>query len=407
MFRKFLSSAGTLLILCTPAYAQQKLTASFIRENFTLADSQYHFLMSGIVPGKMPQTYDAATGKVVSYARQWWCSGFYPGNLLYIFAQTHDSALLREAQHALDVLEPNQYFKGNHDLGFMMLCSFGNAYKITGDTAYKRIILNAAAALASRYRPSIPAIQSWAKSKKFNCPVIIDNMMNLELLEWAAHHGGSLFLDTIAVNHANTTMKNHFRMDYSSYHVVDYDPNTGKVLQRKTFQGYSDSSSWARGQAWGLYGYTMMYRYTHRQDYLQQARHIATYILDNPHLPADMIPYWDYSDPKIPEVPRDASAAAIMASGLLELARYSDEKEHIKYLDAAVTILRNLSGPAYRSVKGGNGGFILMHSTGALPMHSEIDVPLIYADYYYLEALTRYNDWYLNGNYQGYGYQRQ
>lgn len=398
MFRKCLTGAGILCMLCSASFAQQKLTASFIRENFAFADSQYHVLMSGIVPGKMPQTFDTATGKVICYARQWWCSGFYPGSLLYIFAQTHDTALLREAQRALSIIEPNQYFKANHDLGFMMFCSFGNAYKLTGDPAYKKIILNSAASLATRYRPGIPAIQSWAKSKKFNCPVIIDNMMNIELLEWAAHHGGSPLFDTIAINHANTTMKNHFRPDYSSYHVVDYDPNTGQVLQRKTFQGYSDSSSWARGQSWGLYGYTMMYRFTHHQEYLLQARRIAAYILNNPRLPADMIPYWDYSDPKIPNVPRDASAAAVMASGLLELARYTSAKEHMQYLDAAVTIIRNLSGPSYRCAKGGAGGFILMHSTGALPLHSEIDVPLIYADYYYLEALTRYKDWYLNGN---------
>jgi rhamnogalacturonyl hydrolase YesR len=199
----------------------------------------------------------------------------------------------------------------------------------------------------------------------------------------------------IAVVHANTTMKNHFRPDYSSYHVIDYDINTGEVLGKKTFQGYSDSSAWARGQGWALYGYTMMYRFTKDQKYLDQARHIAGFILNNPTLPEDKIPYWDFNDPKIPDVPRDASAAAVIASALLELGQYTYKKEKENYINAARQMLISLSGKKYHADLDENGGFLLMHSTGGLPLHSEIDVPLIYADYYFLEALKRYKDWYL------------
>lgn len=385
-----------LVLMSIKGYSQRKDFAALIKENFAFANSQYKLLMKNVEADKLPQTYDAKQKKLVSYDRKWWCSGFYPGTLWYIYEQTSDTTILREAKRTLEVIRPNEFFTENHDLGFMMFCSFGNAYAIAKDTAYKSILLQSAASLASRYRPGIPAIQSWKKSTRFNCPVIIDNMMNLELLEWAAQNGGNQFFDTIAVNHANTTIQNHFRKDYSSYHVIDYDQNTGKVLQKKTFQGYSDSSSWARGQAWGVYGYTMMYRFTRNEKYLNQARNIAAYILNHPRLPKDMIPYWDYSDPAIPNVPRDASAAAVTASGLLELGRYTQGDERKKYVTAAETILQSLSGPAYRAKAGENGGFILLHSTGALPFKSEVDVPLIYADYYFLEALKRYKDWYLN-----------
>lgn len=375
--------------------AQKKLSATFIQQNFDFADSQYHILMKNLGDSGMPQTFDKSKGKVISYPRKWWCTGFYPGVLLYIYEQTKDAALLKEAKRSLSIIEPNKYFTTNHDLGFMMFCSFGNAYRLLKDSSYKNVILQSAASLSTRYRPNVSIIQSWQSSKKFACPVIIDNMMNLELLEWSAHNGGNVYFDTIARHHANTTMKNHFRSNYSSYHVIDYDTITGKVLQKKTFQGYSDSSSWARGQAWGVYGYTMMYRFTKNPGYLLQAQHIAAYILNNPTLPKDLIPYWDYLDPKIPNVPRDVSAAAVMASGFLELGKYTTGKDKGKYIASAVTILQNLSSTAYRSKQGENGGFVLLHSTGALPFNSEIDVPLIYADYYYLEALKRYKDWYL------------
>lgn len=375
---------------------QKTISKAFIQDNFAFADSQYHVLMSNIKGSdKMPQSYDATKKKVIGHERTWWCTGFYPGSLWYIYEQTADPMIRNEAERALAIIKPNEHYTGNHDLGFMMFCSFGNAYRITKDTAYKNVLIESAASLATRYRPGIPAIQSWNKNKYFNCPVIIDNMMNLELMEWVSQNGGNAYYAEIAVNHANTTLKNHFRPDYSSYHVVDYDTTNGKVLQKKTWQGYSDSSAWARGQGWALYGYTMMYRFTKNKKYLDQAKHIAAFILNNPTLPSDKIPYWDFSDPKIPNVPRDASAGALISSALLELGQYTSGEEKKKYLDNAVLMLESLASPAYRATYGSNGGFLLMHSTGALPLKSEIDVPLIYADYYFLEALKRYKDWYL------------
>ncbi|QES90969.1 glucuronyl hydrolase [Rhizosphaericola mali] len=367
-----------------------------IADNFAFADSQYHYLINAGLPlDEMPQSFNYTTNKVTGYERTWWCTGFYPGNLLYIYQQTKDESLLPEIRRTLKVIQPNENYTGNHDLGFMMFCSFGNAISILKDASYKKILFQSATSLSSRFRPHIPAIQSWNKSKNFNCPVIIDNMMNLELLEWVSQHGGDRKFAEIALQHANTTMKNHFRSNYSSFHVVDYDTSNGTVLQKKTWQGYADSSSWARGQGWGLYGFTMMYRFTKNKKFLEQARHIAHYILNNPKLPIDKIPYWDFSDPKIPNVPRDASAGALIASALLELGQYTSGKEKSNYVTNAEIMLQSLSSPGYRSKLGSNGGFLLMHSTGALPFNSEVDVPLIYADYYFLEALIRYKNWYL------------
>ena len=290
---------------------------------------------------------------------------------------------------------PLQNYEGSHDLGFMMYCSFGNAYRITNNPAYKPVILNSAKSLITRYRPSIKAIQSWDSNVHFKCPVIIDNMMNLELLEWASQNGGDKQFGNIAVNHANTTLKNHFRPNYSCFHVVDYDLKTGLPVRKFTWQGANDTSSWSRGQSWALYGYTMMYRFTKDTAYLNQAKHIAQFILTNPNLPQDKIPYWDFNAPNIPDALRDASAAAVYASALLELGQYANAEERNQYVAVSETILRNLSSEKYLAKAGTNGGFLLMHSVGALPLNSEVDVPLTYADYYFIEALLRYKKWYL------------
>jgi hypothetical protein len=374
----------------------KKSMADLVSENFAFADSQYRYMMTLIPPDKMPQSYDVKTKKVLSNDITWWCSGFYPGTLWYIYEQTKDETIRKEAEKALDLITPNQTYTGNHDLGFMMYCSFGNAYRLTHNEKYKKIIFRSAEALSTRYRPSIKAIQSWNSNQYFKCPVIIDNMLNLEMLYWVSDNGGDAKYKHIAITHANTTLKNHFRKDYSSYHVVDYDLQTGGVIRKATWQGAADCSAWARGQAWGLYGYTMMYRFTKNKNYLNLAQNIAKFILHHPNLPADKIPYWDFDAPLIPNAKRDASAAAIIASALLELAQYADNAKGKEYVEAAEVMLRSLSGAAYRAKAGENGGFLLKHSTGALPLNSEIDVPLIYADYYFLEALKRYKDWYLS-----------
>jgi len=277
----------------------------------------------------------------------------------------------------------------------MIYCSYGNAYRLFKDENYKKIIFNAAASLATRYRPTMKSIQSWNKNQYFNCPVIIDNMMNLEMLNWVSQNGGDPIFAQIADTHATTAMQTFYRPDYSSYHVVDYDLATGKILQKRTHQGASNNSAWSRGQSWGLYGFVTMYRATHNQAYLNHAKKIAAFLIHHPNMPKDMIPYWDYDAPLQPLSKRDASAAAIMASALLELGQYATTTEKQTYLDAATTILQSLSSPVYRSKQGENGGFLLQKSTGALPMNSEIEVPIIYADYYFLEALKRYKDWYL------------
>lgn len=220
-------------------------------------------------------------------------------------------------------------------------------------------------------------------------------MMNLELLEWVTRNGGDKRFHEIAVTHSNTTMKNHYRPDYSSYHVLDYDLKSGNVSRKVTHQGYADESAWARGQVWGLYGYIVMYRFTKNQDYLKLANNIAKFLLNHPNLPADKVPYWDFNAPDIPNAKRDASAGSILASALLELAQYSKGDDKKKYVSTAETILRSLSSPAYRASPGTNGGFLLLHSVGHLPAKSEIDVPLTYADYYFIEALARYKKWYL------------
>jgi hypothetical protein len=343
----------------------------------------------------MPRSYDAAKNTLITSDTKWWCSGFYPGSLLYIYEYTKDEEIKKEALKRLGILEKEKYYTGNHDLGFMMYCSFGNAYRIFGDPAFKEVVFTSAASLATRYRPSIKAIQSWNANDQLKCPVIIDNMMNLELLHWVSDNGGEKRFKEIAVTHANTTLQNHFRANYSSYHVVDYDLNTGAVIKKITWQGAADSSAWSRGQAWGLYGYTMLYRFTKNKIYLNQAKHIAGFLMHHPNLPADKIPYWDFNAPGIPNANRDASAAAIMASAFLELGRYVSKNEKAELLNTAEKILRSLSSDAYRAKAGENGGFILLHSVGSIPHKSEVDVPLTYADYYFLEALKRYKDWYL------------
>lgn len=374
---------------CNAQYKAQKQLVSIINENYVDAATQYKILMKALPAEKFPKTYFPLTNKYEFSNSAWWCSGFYPGSLLYIFEQTGDSVLYNEAGRILQVLKKEQYNTGTHDLGFMMYCSFGNANRLHPDTAYQSVLINSAKSLSSRFDPKVGCIKSW-NSKKDEYLVIIDNMMNLELLFAATKLTGDSSFYKIAVTHANTTMKNHFRPDYSSYHVVNYNPETGAVQEKRTAQGAANESAWARGQAWGLYGYTVLYRETRDPKYLEQAKHIATFILDNPALPADKIPYWDFNAPGIPDALRDASAAAVIASALLELQSYVNKNSSKQYVTVAETILRTLSSTKYKATAGTNGGFILEHSVGHLPQKTEVDVPLTYADYYFAEAMKRY-----------------
>jgi unsaturated chondroitin disaccharide hydrolase len=363
-----------------------------VKKQLSNAASQLSYMLAMIdsartagVPADLvsPRTIENSRLKLVN-GRDW-TSGFFAGELWLIYEYSSDKKWISAAKKFTAALESQKYFAGTHDLGFMIYNSFGNGYRLTGDTGYRSVIIQAAKTLSTRFNPAAGVIQSWdvGAESKWKFPVIIDNMMNLELLFAATKLTGDSSFYKIAVSHANTTIRDHFRSNNSSYHVVDYDPVTGLVRQKNTAQGYNDASSWARGQAWGLYGFTMTYRETKNSVYLEQAKKIADYILSR--LPADNIPYWDHDAPGIPDEPRDASAAAITASALYELNSFSGNAVYRKTADQ---ILQKLCSD-YLSPGRQNQGFILLHSTGHKPASSEVDVPIIYADYYFLEALMR------------------
>ena len=314
-----------------------------------------------------------------------WTSGFFPGSLWLAYELTGDERLLLDAVDYTNKMLPATFYTGTHDLGFMVGCSYGNALRLCPNDSLKTVIIRTADNLASRFNPEIGAIRSWDFGP-WNFPVIIDNMMNLELLFQASKLTGDNKYKDIAIRHADKTMACHFRPDMTSYHVVSYNPD-GSIETRQTFQGRSDESAWARGQAWGVYGYTVCYRETGDKKYLEFAQKIADMIISRVKT-EDHIPLWDYDAPNLPTTPRDASAAAVTSSALFELCGYLPDGQ--KYFDYAESILRSLSSPEYLAEPGTNCGFILKHSTGSLAHGSEIDVPLNYADYYYLESLKRY-----------------
>lgn len=364
-----------------------------IADNVDNAVKQYT-LQTDIIEksGKIlnPRTIDAK-GEIQYVPIDDWCSGFFPGSLWYLHALTNDPKWQTLAEKYTEDLDSVKYLTWHHDVGFMIGSSYLNGYR-QGKKEYKDVIVQTAKSLSTRFRPTAGVIQSWNVDKGWQsergweCPVIIDNMMNLELLFEATRLTGDSTFYNIAVSHANTTLKNHFRADNSCYHVVDYDLTTGNVRKKQTAQGYADESSWARGQAWALYGYTVCYRYTHDKQYLDHAEKVYDFIFSNPTLPDDLVPYWDYNAPKIPNEPRDASSAAVTASALYEMSTYLPNKN---YKEMADKIVESLSSPAYRAKVGTNGNFILMHSVGSIPHGQEIDVPLNYADYYFLESLIR------------------
>lgn len=317
-----------------------------------------------------------------------WTSGFFPGSLWYMYELKGDNYYKEQASKYTDLLYNLKDYTETHDLGFMVYCSYGNGYRLTGNESYLPVMIETADNLASRFNETTQTIRSWDFGD-WEYPVIIDNMMNLELLFWASEFTGNPKYKDVAIRHANTTMKEHYREDFSSYHVIDYSTTTGEPVGKGTYQGYADDSDWARGQTWGLYGYTVCYRFTKNQKYLDFARNVADFIMKNVTT-EDLIPYWDYDAPNIPNAPRDASAAAITSSALLELSQYVGDGE--KYFNYAETVLKNLSSEKYLAKEGENKGFVLMHSVGHLPGNSEIDTPLNYADYYYIEALKRYKE---------------
>jgi hypothetical protein len=369
---------------------KQKPMDKVVNDALSFSLRQYR-LMADVMKDKqdlLPRTLDTL-GNLVTAKSGWWTSGFFPGSLWYLYEYSKDEKIKEYATMMTDRIEKEKDNKGTHDLGFMLYCSFGNGLRLTGDDKYKEVLLTGAKTLTTRFRPKIGCIQSWNSRNGWQCPVIIDNMMNLEFLMWAFRNSGDSIFYKICVSHSDTTMKYHYRPDYSSYHVVSYDTITGKVEKRQTSQGAADESAWARGQCWGLYGYTVMFRETKLIRYLNQAIHIADFMIDNPNMPEDKIPYWDFNAPGIPNAKRDASAGAVMASALIELSGYVQPELGKKYLGIAEIQVRSLASPAYLAKTGKNGNFILKHSVGSIPGKSEVDVPLTYADYYFIEALMR------------------
>ena len=342
------------------------------------------------LPGRLPNQTDKE-GKLVTCGSDGWVSGFHPGLLWYLYEYTGDETIKAAAEDLTERLAPEQYNTGTHDIGFMLNCSYGNGYRLTGRDDYRQVLINGASSLATRFNPIVGCIRSWGNASSKDFLVIVDNMMNLELMTLASRLTGDRKYYDIAKTHANTTVKNHYRPDGSSFHVVDFDQTTGEVVRKKTSQGLSDDSSWARGQSWGLYGFTMMFRQTGDRAYLDQAMLIADYLLGHKNLPKDGIPYWDYNAPAGKTTPRDASAAAIMASALIDLSQLTDDGVRSgKYLSAAERILISLSGKKYRAARpGDNANFIIKHSTVHFK-EGNYDTGLTYADYYFVEALMRY-----------------
>lgn len=346
---------------------------------------------NGIDYTMMPRNIadSANTWHVRKATKEEWCAGFWPGILWYTYEYTGDENIRQEAERfttSLEFLSRTPAF--DHDLGFLVFCSYGNGYRLTGNPAYKQVILDTADTLATLFNPTVGALLSWPRHVKDygGHNVIMDNMMNLEMLFWAAKNGGSKHLYNIAVAHADKTKAHHFRPDQTSYHVAVYDTLTGKRINALTHQGYSDESVWTRGQAWAVYGFTVAYRETGDTRYLNFAEQVTDAYLTR--LPKDGIPYWDFDDPNIPDAPRDASAACVVASALSELHTYLPKKKRDYYKNMALKMLQSLSMPQYRAGK--SKPAFLLHSTGNLPAGSEIDASIIYADYYYIEALIRW-----------------
>jgi len=369
------------------------LTACNFKQDSTVGDTslledRYQELLEYPVDSlSFPRSMSIKNGLIRKESSRDWTSGFFPGNLWLIYELTGNKEYMKRAIEWTAFMENEKYNTKTHDTGFMINCSFGTGYRATGNEEYKEVILETAKSLSKRFDENVGCIRSWDFGKDlWEFPVIIDNMINLELLFEATKVSGDSTYYQIAVQHANSTLKNHFREDNSTYHVVDYNSTNGLVNKKMTHQGYNDDSSWARGQAWAIYGYTMAYRYTNDSAYLKQAEATTKYYLNHKNLPKDGIPYWDFEDPNIPNSPRDVSASAVVASALFELYSYTKKKEYLNYSKKVLEVLKSNKYMLKADVK---GPFILSSSTGHFPANDEIDEPIVYADYYFLEALLR------------------
>lgn len=406
---KWITGSALALLVFLFAFRREPNETDFVRENLEFANQQIKLMLQDLKgDSSFPRTTNTE-GKMTGTNMYDWTPGFFPGSLWYTYEFTKDQSMRNAAVQWTEKLEPLRDFTEHHDLGFMMYCSYGNAFRLTGNEEYKKNLVQAARSLSTRFDPRVGCIKSWNTFRSwhgdqvYHFPVIIDNMMNLELLFFATKVTGDSSFYRTAITHANNTLVNQFRKDYSSYHVVCYDTLTGKVEARETAQGWADNSTWARGQAWAIYGYTMTYRETQDPKYLRAAKGMADWYLKSKHLPSDKVPYWDFNIKQKGYAPgvrsyanktkvdlRDASAAAITASALFELSMYAGDAGK-KYKESAIKMLHSLASPAYKAALGENGNFLIKHCVGSIPHQTEIDVPLVYADYYFIEALHRYD----------------
>jgi len=336
-----------------------------------------------------PRSFSVDKNEINKVPSKDWTSGFYAGNLWQLYEITENSEYQKLAKQWTAFIEKEKFNAKTHDMGFKVFCSFGQGLKHNKNQHYKNVIVKSSQTLISRYNDTVGSIRSWDFNKKrWDFPIIIDNMMNLEMLFEATKISKDSTFHKIAVTHANTTLKNHFRPDNSCYHVVDYNPKNGSIRMKVTHQGFNDASVWARGQGWAIYGYTMAFRYTKDKKYLDQAEATANFYLDNKNLPKDGIPYWDFKDPEIPNAPRDVSAATVIASAMVELYQFTKNE---KYLDYSKKVINTLKSSEYILESNIEAPFILKHSTGNWPKNDEIDEPIVYGDYYFLETLLRLN----------------
>lgn len=378
------------LIMATTVYntnclAQNNTSATTVKKE--IKDRFEKLLDFPIDSVSIPRSMSVSSGIVKEVPSKDWTSGFFAGNLWQIYMLTGDIRFKEKAALWNSFIEKEKFNNKTHDMGFKVYCSYGKGLSVEDNTKYKDIIVKSAQTLITRYNSKVGAIRSWDHHKEvWGFPVIIDNMINLELLFEASKISGDKSFEKIAIQHANTTLKNHFRKDNSCYHVLDYDSITGEVKSKVTHQGFSDESSWARGQSWAVYGFTMSYRYTKNVAFLKQAEATAQYFINHKMLPKDGIPYWDFNDPSIPNASRDASSAAVMASALIELYSFTKNESYLNY---ANKVINTLSSDKYLLSEAVKGPFILDHSTGNWPVKDEVDQPIVYADYYFLEAIIR------------------
>lgn len=393
-------ACSALLVACGGTSQQAPKTDSLVEENVAFARQQLGKEIEVIeASGECLNPVTLKTDGSVFYCDYTdWRSGFFPGSLWYLYELSGDSTLVPLATKYTNAIEETKNLTWHHDVGFMVNCSFGNGLRLKDVPGYKEVIIKTAESLSTRFRPVPGIIQSWdvtrgwQSERGWECPVIIDNMMNLELLFEATRLSGDSTYYKVAVSHADRTMQEHFREDGSCYHVIDYSLKDGSVRHRQTAQGYADESTWSRGQAWAVYGYAVCYRYTHNPKYLAQSLKTFHMMKNHARMPEDLIPYWDMDAPNIPDEPRDASSAACIASALYEISTMEGVENPAQYKEYADSILASLASPNYRAALGTNGNFLLMHSVGSIPHGQEIDVPLNYADYYFLEALKRKHD---------------